>query len=169
MVTGEGISCRNSSWLKSKQGVSSHDKAHSCNELAPFFIVFERVKCVFQQFLFFRKFGSSLKIVMVREVQSTRMARAEKVKENFIWIDFFFKIKESPWIWSWRSHSGTYCLPEQLGLKGLMRTSTGRTLPIKSHPEFGPERSHCHHLKRPYGDHFSRSWPPETPKQSYSF
>ena len=38
--TGEGISCRNSSLQKSKQGVWSCDTVHSCDELAPFLIVF---------------------------------------------------------------------------------------------------------------------------------
>ena len=47
---GEGISCKNSSLLKRKQGVWSCDKVHSCDEIAPFWSVFERAECVSQQF-----------------------------------------------------------------------------------------------------------------------
>ena len=50
----EGISCTNSSSLNSKQTVWTCHQAHSCDEFAPFSIVFERVGCVFQHFFFFK-------------------------------------------------------------------------------------------------------------------
>ena len=52
---GEGISCRNSSFLKSKQGVWSRDKVHSCDKFSPILVVFERFGCIFQLFFFFLK------------------------------------------------------------------------------------------------------------------
>ena len=55
---GEGVRCSNSSLLKSKQGVFSHDKAQFLDESVPFWLCLREFDAFFSLFFLFHQLGS---------------------------------------------------------------------------------------------------------------
>ena len=115
---------------KSKRGVWSCDKAHSSNQIAPFCILFERVRHVSPPFFFFSiQSGNGLRSAWDWEVLLTRTTGAERVKQYLpeqLEQKGLNNVYQNSWSWKGSSlftrAAGRVkqCLPEQLGLIGLI-------------------------------------------------